>query len=91
MIDDASAVGRLSAASGRRPSAAHEIRALGGSGLFRGKAVLEVGTGEGRLALGYAAVARTVPRRFPRYEGPALPRGHITVRRAIAFDVYARR
>lgn len=60
MIDDASAVGRLSAASGRRPSAAHEIRALGGSRLFRGKDVLEIGTGEGRLALGYAAVARTV-------------------------------
>ena len=55
-----SAVGRLSAGSGRRPSAAHEIRALGGNALFRGKDVLEIGTGEGRLALGYAAVARTV-------------------------------
>jgi len=55
-----SSVGRLSAGSGRRPVADHEIRALGGPALFRGKDVLEVGTGEGRLALGYAAVARSV-------------------------------
>ena len=55
-----SAVGRLSAGSGRRPSAVHEIRALGGNALFRGKDVLEIGTGEGRLALGYAAIARRV-------------------------------
>lgn len=30
-------------------------------------------------------------RRFPRYEGAALRNSRITVRRAIAFDVYVRR
>ena len=30
-------------------------------------------------------------RRFPRYEGGRLPRGSITVRRAIAFNEYLRR
>lgn len=62
MSDDEpdSPVGRLSAGSGRRPSAAREIRAIGGLALFRRKDVLEIGTGEGRLALEYASVARTV-------------------------------
>lgn len=62
MSDEAtlSAVGRLSAGSGMRPGGAREIRLLGGPGLFRGKNVLEIGTGEGRLALEYATVARQV-------------------------------
>lgn len=44
----------------RRPDAAREIRLLGLDRLARGARVLEVGTGEGRLALGYAATARSV-------------------------------
>ncbi len=44
----------------RRPAAARELRLLGIDRLARGARVLEVGTGEGRLALGYAAAARSV-------------------------------
>lgn len=44
----------------RRPDAARELRLLGLERLARGARVLEVGTGEGRLALGYAARARSV-------------------------------
>lgn len=44
----------------RRPDAARELRLLGLDRLVRGARVLEVGTGEGRLALGYAARARSV-------------------------------
>lgn len=44
----------------RRPAAAREIRLLGVDRLARGARVLEVGTGTGRLALGYAASARSV-------------------------------
>ena len=44
----------------RRPAAARELRLLGVDRLARGARVLEVGTGTGRLALGYAAVARSV-------------------------------
>ena len=44
----------------RRPSAARELRLLGLDRLARGARVLEVGTGTGRLALGYAASARAV-------------------------------
>jgi len=44
----------------RRPDAVRELRLLGLDRLARGARVLEVGTGEGRLALGYAARARSV-------------------------------
>lgn len=44
----------------RRPTAARELRLLGIDRLARGARVLEVGTGEGRLAFGYAAAARSV-------------------------------
>lgn len=44
----------------RRPAAARELRLLGLDRLARGARVLEVGTGTGRLALGYAAAARSV-------------------------------
>jgi predicted RNA methylase len=47
-------------ATTRRPKAARELRLLGLDRLARGARVLEVGTGTGRLALGYAASARTV-------------------------------
>lgn len=44
----------------RRPDPARELRLLGLDRLARGARVLEVGTGEGRLALGYATAARSV-------------------------------
>ena len=44
----------------RRPEAAREIRLLGLDRLARGARVLEIGTGEGRRALGYARQARSV-------------------------------
>lgn len=44
----------------RHPRAGREIRAFGGAGLFRGKDVLDVGTGNGRLALDLARHARRV-------------------------------
>ena len=48
------------AATTRRPAAARELRLLGLDRLARGARVLEVGTGTGRLALGYAGAARSV-------------------------------
>ena len=44
----------------RYPRPAHEIRAFGGAGLFRGKDVLDIGTGDGRLAFAVARYARRV-------------------------------
>ncbi|MDE3101006.1 MAG: class I SAM-dependent methyltransferase [Chloroflexota bacterium] len=44
----------------RHPRAGREVRAFGGAGLFRGKDVLDVGTGNGRLAFDVAAYARRV-------------------------------
>ncbi len=51
---------RSDSGSTRRPDAARELRITGVDRLTRGARVLEVGTGEGRLALGYAAAARSV-------------------------------
>lgn len=48
------------AATTRRPEPAREVRLLGLERLARGARVLEVGTGEGRLALAYAPKARSV-------------------------------
>lgn len=48
------------AATTRRPAASRELRLLGIDRLARGARVLEVGTGTGRLALGYAGSARSV-------------------------------
>lgn len=53
-------IGQSPAVTTRRPDAARELRLLGLDRLARGARVLEVGTGEGRLALGYAAAARSV-------------------------------
>jgi ubiquinone/menaquinone biosynthesis C-methylase UbiE len=46
--------------AGMRPLPARELAAYGGAPLFRGKRVLDIGTGDGRLALGTAASAREV-------------------------------
>lgn len=43
-----------------RPAPAVELAAYGGAPLFRGKRVLDIGTGDGRLALGAAGWAREV-------------------------------
>lgn len=53
-------IDRTPAVTTRRPEAARELRLLGVDRLARGARVLEVGTGEGRLALGYARAARSV-------------------------------
>jgi ubiquinone/menaquinone biosynthesis C-methylase UbiE len=56
------AVGRRLPAisSALRPPALDELGQYGGTGMLRGKRVLDVGTGDGRLALGAAPYAREV-------------------------------
>lgn len=44
----------------RHPAAGREIRAFGGARRFRGKDVLDIGTGVGRLAFDVAVYARRV-------------------------------
>lgn len=44
----------------RHPRSGREIEAFGGTKRFRGKDVLDIGTGNGRLALDAARVARRV-------------------------------
>ena len=44
----------------RHPRAGREIAAFGGPARFRGKRVLDIGTGNGRLALDVARYARSV-------------------------------
>jgi len=57
-----SAVGRLLPAisSLLRPPAQDELREYGGVGLVRGKRVIDVGCGDGRMALGCAPYASEV-------------------------------
>jgi len=43
--------------SALRPAPDDELRAYGGARLFRGKRVLDVGTGDGRIAIGVATYA----------------------------------
>lgn len=52
-------VGRVMVVT-RHPRAGREIRAFGGARMFRGKDVLDVGTGNGRLAFDVAPYARSV-------------------------------
>ncbi len=53
------AVGRHvpATSSALRPAPDDELRAYGGARLFRGKRVLDVGTGDGRIAIGVATYA----------------------------------
>ena len=46
--------------SALRPNPLDELRAWGGPRLVRGKRVLDVGSGDGRFALGVARLARSV-------------------------------
>ncbi len=52
-------IGRVVVVS-RHPRAGREIRAFGGRARFRGKDVLDIGTGNGRLAFDAARYARRV-------------------------------
>lgn len=58
----ASSFGRYlpTASAGQRPTAERELAEYGGARLFKGKRVLDLGTGDGRLALGAARWARQV-------------------------------
>lgn len=62
MVTNASAVGRIlpAIASLLRPQPEDEIREYGGIGLVRGKRVVDVGSGDGRMALGCAPYASEV-------------------------------
>jgi ubiquinone/menaquinone biosynthesis C-methylase UbiE len=62
MVTSTSAVGRLLPAisSLLRPPAADELREYGGVGLVRRKRVIDVGCGDGRMALGCARYASEV-------------------------------
>jgi len=51
--------GRVTVLS-RHPRAGREVAALGGSARFRGKDVIDIGTGNGRLSFDIAAHARRV-------------------------------
>ncbi len=61
-------------ASSLRPTAQDELAVWGGPRLVRGKRVLDLGCGDGRLALGVAALARTVEGLDPDPEGIAAAR-----------------
>lgn len=52
-------VGRVMVVT-RHPRTGREVRAFGGARLFRGKDVVDIGTGNGRLALDVARYARRV-------------------------------
>lgn len=62
MVTSASAVGRLlpAVSSLLRPRPEDELREYGGVGLIRGKRVIDVGCGDGRMALGCAPYALEV-------------------------------
>jgi ubiquinone/menaquinone biosynthesis C-methylase UbiE len=61
-VGDVAKVGRyLPALSSRlRPAPEDELRAWGGPSLVRGKRVLDLGCGDGRLAIGVAGLAKSV-------------------------------
>ena len=60
--------------SALRPEPQLELGLWGGKALVRGKRVLDLGCGDGRLALGVAPVARTVDGLDPDEEGIAAAR-----------------
>ena len=62
MVTSTSAVGRMlpAVSSLLRPLPEDELREYGGVGLVRGKRVIDVGCGDGRMALGCARYASEV-------------------------------
>jgi ubiquinone/menaquinone biosynthesis C-methylase UbiE len=62
MVTSTSAVGRLlpAVSSALRPPPMDELREYGGVGLVRGKRVIDIGCGDGRMALGCAPHASEV-------------------------------
>ena len=60
MNDTVGDIGRIGCASAVRPADDIELRRLGADRHIRGKDVLDIGTGTGRLALLIAPVARSV-------------------------------
>lgn len=65
-----------------RPEGARELSVFGGARLFRGKRVLDVGTGDGRLALGAARWAPEVTGVDPDPEAIRAARGNARAMRA---------
>src|SRR5258706_2910858 len=62
MATSSSGVGRLlpAVSSLLRPLPQHELREYGGTGLVRRKRVIDIGCGDGRMALGCAPLASEV-------------------------------
>ena len=59
-MSETTAVGRIGCASATRPQDDVEIRRLGAARYLEGKDVLDIGTGDGRLARLIASIARSV-------------------------------
>ncbi|MGH2377613.1 MAG: class I SAM-dependent methyltransferase [Candidatus Limnocylindria bacterium] len=64
----------------RHPRSGREIDAFGGARRFRGKTVIDIGTGNGRLALDAARYARRVLAVDPNPEGIEMARRTIRER-----------
>jgi len=71
---DHSDLGDLYVVVTRHPRSGREIEAFGGSRRFRGKDVLDIGTGDGRLAFDAARLARRVVAIDPNTEAIAAAR-----------------
>jgi ubiquinone/menaquinone biosynthesis C-methylase UbiE len=71
-------LGRTGCASALRPAGMWELKQLGGPTRFGGKRLLDIGTGDGRLAIAAAALARTVVGIDPDHE--AIRRARTEVR-----------
>ena len=69
MAEPVGDVGRVGCPSGMRPADDIELRGLRGDRFFRGKDVLDIGTGNGRLVWLIAPVARSVVGLDPDPEG----------------------
>jgi len=69
MAEPVGDIGRVGCPSAVRPSDDIELRRLRADRYFRGKDVLDIGTGTGRLALLIAPMARSVVGQDPDQEG----------------------
>ncbi len=71
-------LGRTGCAGALRPNGVWELKQLGGPTRFGGKRLLDIGTGDGRLAIAAAPLARTVVGIDPDHE--AIRRARAEVR-----------